>query len=102
MSVKLSTDLITIATIKKLKEKKEKFACLTAYEATLAEKISNSGVEIAKVDNIPSPLTYTNYGAHNFTQEINSIGYDWKTFNLVEFLESIKNLIALQQAYNLL
>ena len=49
MSVKLSTDLITIATIKKLKEKKEKFACLTAYEATLAEKISNSGVEIILV-----------------------------------------------------
>ena len=49
MSIKLSTDLITIATIKKLKEKKEKFACLTAYEATLAEKISNSGVEIILV-----------------------------------------------------
>ena len=49
ISFKLSTDLITIATIKKLKEKKEKFACLTAYEATLAEKISNSGVEIILV-----------------------------------------------------
>ena len=50
--------------------------------------LSNSGVEIAKVDNIPSPLTYTNYGAHNFTQEINSIGYDWKTFSGTYVIDS--------------
>ena len=50
--------------------------------------LSNSGVEVAKVDNIPSPLTYTNYGAHNFTQEINSIGYDWKTFSGTYVIDS--------------
>ena len=50
--------------------------------------LNNSGVEIAKVDNIPSPLTYTNYGAHNFTQEINSIGYDWKTFSGTYVIDS--------------
>ena len=43
--------------------------------------LSNSGIEVAIADNIPSPLTYTNYSAHNFKQEINTIGYDWKTYS---------------------
>ena len=49
MSVKSDKNLVTISTLKSLKEKGEKFACLTAYEATLAEKISNSGVEVILV-----------------------------------------------------
>ena len=40
MSIKSDKDLITISTLKRLKEKGENFACLTAYEATIAEKIS--------------------------------------------------------------
>ena len=43
MSVKSDKNLVTIATLKALKEKGDKFSCLTAYEATLAEKISQSG-----------------------------------------------------------
>ncbi len=42
--------------------------------------LSNAGIEVAVADNIPSPLTYTNYASHNFTQEINTIGYDWKSY----------------------
>ena len=38
MSVKSNKNLVTIATLKALKEKGDKFSCLTAYEATLAEK----------------------------------------------------------------
>ena len=49
MSIKSDKDLITISTLKKLKEKGEKFACLTAYEATIAEKISNAGIEVILV-----------------------------------------------------
>ena len=40
MSIKSDRDIITISTLKRLKEKGEKFACLTAYDATIAEKIS--------------------------------------------------------------
>ena len=49
MSVKSDKNLVTIATLKALKEKGDKFSCLTAYEATLAEKISKSGVEVILV-----------------------------------------------------
>ena len=49
MSVKSDKNLVTIATLKALKEKGDKFSCLTAYEATLAEKISQSGVEVILV-----------------------------------------------------
>ena len=49
MSIKSDKDLITISTLKRLKEKGEKFACLTAYEATIAEKISKSGIEVILV-----------------------------------------------------
>ena len=34
MSVKSDKNLVTIATLKALKEKGDKFSCLTAYEAT--------------------------------------------------------------------
>ena len=33
---------ITISTLRKLKKASEKFSCLTAYEATLAQKISDN------------------------------------------------------------
>ena len=40
---------ITISTLRKLKKTSEKFSCLTAYEATIAEKISEAGVEVILV-----------------------------------------------------
>ena len=33
---------ITISTLRKLKKTSEKFSCLTAYEATIAQKISEA------------------------------------------------------------
>ena len=40
---------VTISTLNDLKEKSKKFACLTAYESTMASVISRSGVEIILV-----------------------------------------------------
>ena len=40
---------VTLSTLNDLKEKSKKFACLTAYEATMASVISRSGVEIILV-----------------------------------------------------
>ena len=42
--------------------------------------LCNVGIEVAEADNIFNPISYTDYTAHNFEQEINIIGYDWKTF----------------------
>ena len=49
MSSQNSKALITINSLHKLKSKGEKFACLTAYEATLGKIISQSGVEVILV-----------------------------------------------------
>ena len=42
--------------------------------------LSNEGIEVAQADGIQSPLSYTNYSSHVFQSDINTIGYDWKTF----------------------
>ncbi len=39
----------------------------------------NNNVEVAEA-NAADPSSYTNYSAHNFTSNINTIGYDWKSF----------------------
>ena len=49
MSSKSDNKLITLDTLKKYKEKKEKFTCLTAYESTMASVISKAGVDIILV-----------------------------------------------------
>ena len=59
MSIKSEKDLVTISTLKRLKEKGEKFSCLTAYEATIAEKISNAGVEVILVGDSLGTVSYT-------------------------------------------
>jgi len=42
--------------------------------------LSNVGIEVAQADNVSSPLNYTDYTAHNFEQTINTLGYDWKSY----------------------
>ena len=49
MSSKSENKLVTLDTLKKYKEKKEKFTCLTAYESTMASVISKAGVDIILV-----------------------------------------------------
>tara|TARA_B100000902_G_scaffold22218_1_gene26790 strand:- start:34912 stop:36168 length:1257 start_codon:yes stop_codon:yes gene_type:complete len=43
--------------------------------------LSNAGIKIAEADNITNPISYTNYSGHNFESEINTIGYDWKSYS---------------------
>ena len=40
----------------------------------------NKNIEVAQVDGISSPSTYTDYSSHTFNSDINTIGYDWKTY----------------------
>jgi len=42
--------------------------------------LTNSNTEVAKATGITDPLTYFDYSNHNFNNEINSIGYDWKSY----------------------
>ncbi|CAI8279593.1 MAG: Uncharacterised protein [Cryomorphaceae bacterium] len=42
--------------------------------------LSNVGIEVAQADNISTPLNYTDYITHSFEQPINTLGYDWKTY----------------------
>ena len=47
--------------------------------------LSNSGIKVAQVDNLPTPDTYTDYTQHLMTTEMNTIGYDWKEFDMSSF-----------------
>ena len=49
MSKRFKNNLVTISTLKKLKKRGEKFACLTSYEATLTKKMSQEGVDVILV-----------------------------------------------------
>ena len=42
--------------------------------------LSNVGIEVAQADNVSNPLNYNDHTAHNFEQKINTIGYDWKSY----------------------
>lgn len=61
----------------------------TPYGVTGA--LSNQGIKIADANNIPSPFTYVDYNAHTFSQEINTIGYNWKTFDMSSFTYTLDN-----------
>ena len=42
--------------------------------------LTNNNTEVAKAIGVTDPLTYFDYSNHNFNNEINSIGYDWKSY----------------------
>ena len=42
--------------------------------------LGNVGIEVAQADNISNPLNYNDYTSHNFESTINTIGYDWKSY----------------------
>ena len=42
--------------------------------------LSNVGIKIAKAINIAAPFNYIDFSSHTFIEDINSIGYDWKTY----------------------
>ena len=41
--------------------------------------LSNKGIEVSQA-NVNDPFNYVDYTSHNFNHEINSIGYDWKSY----------------------
>ena len=43
--------------------------------------LHNRGVEMARCPNLIDKTTFTGYATATFKTEINTIGYDWKTFN---------------------
>ncbi len=53
--------------------------------------LHNVGVKSSMVYPISSPSTYTNYSAHVMETEINTIGYDWKKFNMTTFQYDIRD-----------
>ncbi len=53
--------------------------------------LSNQGIKVADAQNISSPSTYTNYTGHSFSNEINGIGYNWKTFDMSSFAYFLDN-----------
>ena len=52
--------------------------------------LSNDGVHVAQADNIPDPNSYNDYSQHPMMNEINSIGYDWKSFDMSTFSYSVE------------
>ena len=46
--------------------------------------LSNINVKVAEANNV-TPATYYNFNNHVFQNEINTIGYDWKTFDMSSF-----------------
>lgn len=57
---------------------------IKAGPSTVAYPVSGilhkEGVEVAKAYPVASPATYNDYTAHTFAREINTIGYDWKSY----------------------
>jgi len=43
--------------------------------------LTNIGVEVARAENVTSPSSYTNFNNHTFNTAINSIGFNWKSFD---------------------
>tara|TARA_B100001287_G_scaffold276222_1_gene286288 strand:+ start:5058 stop:6278 length:1221 start_codon:yes stop_codon:yes gene_type:complete len=43
--------------------------------------LGNVGIKVAKVTNLVEPYNFTDYNNQQYNTEINSIGYDWKTFS---------------------
>lgn len=44
--------------------------------------LTNKGVTVAQADSVASPSTYVNWNAHTQATAMNTIGYDWKTFDM--------------------
>ena len=47
--------------------------------------LSNAGVEVAKVENVANTTTFNDWSSSIFKEEINTIGYNWKSLNYQTF-----------------
>jgi hypothetical protein len=75
------------------------FTRYTAYLPTpylVSGLLSNQGVTVAQANQVNDPWSYSDFSAHNFESEINTIGFDWKSYqgfwaiedSLVYFVET--------------
>eukprot|EP01030_Chromulinospumella_sphaerica_P034409 gene34409-biopygen13763 len=58
---------------------------------TVTGVLANAGVSIAKVTGLPDKNTYTGYSSATFVTPINTIGYNWKTYNMSTMAYDIKD-----------
>jgi hypothetical protein len=49
---------------------------------TVAGIFHNVGVQVAQAYPVNDPATYVDWAAQTFSEEINTIGYDWKSFGM--------------------
>jgi hypothetical protein len=47
--------------------------------------LMNDGIKACLVENLPDPNSYTDYTQHVLHSEMNTIGYDWKEFDMSSF-----------------
>lgn len=47
---------------------------------TVTGVLSNTGVQVAKCSAVANVTTFTDYASATFSSQINTIGYDWKSF----------------------
>jgi len=47
--------------------------------------LANNNIEIAEVNDLSNPFTYSDYESHGFLSDMNIIGYDWKSYNMSAF-----------------
>jgi hypothetical protein len=49
---------------------------------TVAGIFHNAGVQVAQAYPVNDPATYDDWASQTFSEDINTIGYDWKTFGM--------------------
>ena len=47
--------------------------------------LANNNIEIAEVNDLSNPFTYSDYASHGFLSDMNIIGHDWKSYNMSAF-----------------
>tara|TARA_B100000768_G_scaffold164681_1_gene166740 strand:+ start:6484 stop:7722 length:1239 start_codon:yes stop_codon:yes gene_type:complete len=51
--------------------------------------LQNADVEVIEMTDIANVNTFSAYAGHNFESAINTVGYDWKSFNMATFSYNI-------------
>lgn len=56
--------------------------------------LHNEGVEVAEASQVSNASTAVNYGAYTMDSKINTIGYDWKSFNQSTNVYNVQDSLA--------
>lgn len=95
-------DIDTDATVDREPAKTDWDIVFTSYVAELfpgtwygvTGALQNAGVAVAEASPVANPMAYTDYSSHTFETKINTIGYDWKSFNGGTFSFDIADSLA--------